>query len=127
MTQLADLTIADGAAANQTFVVSGVNYQTNVATWLKAGASFDASIPMTFSIKIPSAKTTRTRIRVRVSIPIMDPVYTTKKIDELYADISFSIPKTATAAQKADIRAYARNMLSDNVVINAVNSNQGVY
>lgn len=127
MTQLADLVIVDYAAANQTFVVQNVDYATGVATWGLAGASYDASTLATFSLKIPSRASTRTRIKARIVIPIMDPVMTTKKIDECIAEVSFSLPKTATSVQRQNSRAFIRNFLSDNVIVNAVNTSQGVY
>lgn len=127
MTQLIDLSIQDGAAAAQTFVVQNVDYATGVATWGTAAASFDASTIISFSLKPPSKSSTRVRVRARVIIPIMDPVITTKKVDEVIAEITFSMPKTSTATQRLNLRAYARNLLSDNVIINAVNSFQGVY
>lgn len=127
MTQLADLVISDGSATNRTFVVQNVDYQTGVATWGLAGASFDASTIASFSIKPPSKTSSRTRIRCRITIPIMDPVLTTKKVDEVIGDVTFNIPKIANSNTRLDIRAFTRNFLSDNVVINACNSFQGVY
>jgi len=127
MTQLADLIVVDGSAANQTFFVQNVDYTTGVASWATTAASFDAARVISFSLRPPSKTSNRVRIRAKVVIPIMDPVLTTKKIDELVGEISFSIPKTAASLARGDLRAFVRNFLSDNVVINAVNTFQGVY
>lgn len=127
MTQLVDVVLPNYAAAAQTFAVNGVSYQTGVTTWLRPGASFDAAIPLTFSIKLPDSKSTRTRIKAQIKIPIMDPVLTTKKIDELIGEITFSIPKTATLVQRQDLRTYLCNFQLNDVIINAVEQNQGAY
>lgn len=127
MTQFVDVTISDSVPTGRLFAVSNIDYSTTVATWLWAGASFDASTALTFSLKPPSARSTRTKIRARVVIPIMDPVLTTKKIDEVIGEVTFSIPKISTLLQRQNCRAFIGNFLANATMTNAVDFNQGVY
>lgn len=127
MTQFVDLTVTDSASVARIFKVSTIDYSSGVATWLGSGASYDAQPPITFNIKTPSARSNRTRVRARIVIPIMDPVLTTKKVDEVIGEVTFNIPKTATLLQRQDLRVLLRNLLLDNIMINAVETSQGVY
>lgn len=127
MTQFNTVTLSDYAGANVEFTPGNINYQNGVATWLSAGASFDASKVLSHSIKIPDAKSTRTRTRSRITIPIMDPVVTTKKVDELIVDVSFSIPKTSTLDQRRDLRSLMAAFFTTFPFTASIDSNQGVY
>jgi len=128
MTAFSNLAINDSVPTSRIFAVSNIDYASGVATWLYAGASYDASTILSMSVKPPSAKSTRTRIRVRLQVPIMDPVFTTKKIDELIGEVTFSIPKTSTALQRADLKAFLGNFFGGSYPLqNAVISSEGVY
>jgi len=127
MTQFATVGINDSAAANVNFLTSNINYSTGVATWLAAGASFDASRALTFSLALPTSKSTRSRIKVKVMIPIMDVTNALLKKDELLFTGEFVVPKTSTLLQRQDLLAFAKNFLANALVTNAVQSNESVY
>lgn len=127
MTAFATLQLKNDAATEVSFTVEGINYQTNVAAWTNAGVSYDASRRATFSMLAPTARSTRARIRLKVAIPIMDPVLTTKKIDELIANVELVLPKSSTLADRKDLRAFIADFLTDAVVTNAVNNFESVY
>lgn len=128
MSSFTNLSILDSVPTARLFAVSNIDYTTGVAAWTyAAGGSYDASVLLSMSVKPPSAKSSRTRIRARVSIPIMDPVFTTKKIDELIGEVSFSIPKTSTLLQRKDLRAYVGNLFGATILQVAIDSNEGIY
>lgn len=127
MTQFATLQLKNDAATEVPFTVQGINYQTNVAAWVNAGVSYDASKRVTFSMISPTSRSTRARLRLKVAIPIMDPVLTTRKTDELIANVELVLPKSSTLADRKDLRAYIADLLTDAVVTNAVNNFESVY
>lgn len=127
MTQFATLQLKNDAAIEVPFTVEGINYQTNVAAWVNAGVSYDASKRVTFSMISPTSRSTRARLRLKVAIPIMDPVLTTRKADELIANVELVLPKSSTLADRKDLRAYIADLLTDAVVTNAVNNFESVY
>lgn len=127
MTQLATLQLKNQAGTEVNFAVNGVNYSNNVASWAAAGASYDAKSIATFSLVPPSSKSTRARVKLKVSIPIMDAVQTTLKVDELIANVELVLPKVAVLADRQNLRAYIADFLTDAVVVNAVENFEGVY
>lgn len=127
MTQLATLSLKNQAATEVAFTVEGINYSTNVASWVNVGASYDASKRATFSLVPPTARSSRARVRVKVAVPIMDPVLVTKKVDELIVNVEFVLPKSSTLADRQDLRAYMADFLTDPVVVNAIQNFEGVY
>ncbi len=127
MTQLATLQLKNQAATEVTFAVNGVNYSNNVASWATAGSSYDAKTVATFSLVPPTSKATRARVKLKVSIPIMDAVQTTLKVDELIANVELVLPKIAVLADRQNLRAYIADFLTDTVVVNAVENFEGVY
>lgn len=127
MTQFATLQLKNDAATETLFTVEGINYQTNVAAWVNAGSSYDASKRATFSMLSPTARSTRARVRLKVAIPIMDPLLPTKKVDELIANVELVLPKSSALADRKDLRAFIADFLVDPVVVNAVNNFESVY
>lgn len=127
MTAFAALTLPDSAAVSKTFNVGNINYQTNLATWVLSGASYDASTLLSLSFRTPSAQSTRAKTRARLVIPIMDPVVTTRKLDELIIEVSTSIPKTATLTQRQDLRVFMEKFMSNASFYGTIDSFQGVF
>lgn len=127
MSQLATLQLKNQSATEVDFNVNGVNYANNVASWAAAGASYDAKSIATFSLQQPSGKSTRARLKLKVSIPIMDAVQTTTKIDELIASVELVLPKSSVLLDRQNLRAYIADFLTDTVVVNAVEKFEGVY
>lgn len=127
MSQLATLQLKNQAGVEVNFAVNGVNYTNNVASWSAAGASYDAKTIATFSLVPPTTKSTRARLRLKVTVPIMDAVQTTLKVDELIANVELVLPKTSVLADRQNLRAFIADFLTDAVVVAAVENFEGVY
>lgn len=127
MTNFATVTLPNAATVNKDFVVGNINYQTGVATWNNLGASFDGNTVLSLAVKPASAASSRVKVRARLVIPIMDPVLTTKKVDENIMEVTVSVPKTATLSQRQDLRVLLRNFQLNDAFIKAVDNFEGVY
>lgn len=127
MTQFTTVTLPDSATVNKNFTPGNINYGQNLATWYLAGPSFDAASVLSLSFKPASSTVSRSKVRARLTIPIMDPVLTTKKVDEVIMEITASIPKTATLQQRTDARVFMRGFQSNNAWMSAIDSFEGVF
>lgn len=127
MTNFATLNLKDDSGSEVAFTVEGINYQTNVASWVNTGGFYDESPRATFSLVPPTARSTRARMRLKVTIPIMDGVSGTTKVDELIANVELVLPKNSNLIQRRNLRAYIADFLTDSVVVNAVQNFESVY
>lgn len=127
MTQFTTVSLPDAATVSKNFTPGHINYGQNLATWYLAGSSYDANSVLSLSFKPASSSVSRTKVRSRLTIPIMDPVVTTKKIDEIIIEVSASIPKTATLTQRQDARVYLRNFQSNDAWVKAIDNFEGVF
>lgn len=127
MTAFIATNLTNYAGDTVSFSAGTIDYNTSVATWFHQGASYDASEVMSFSLKVPTSKSSRSRIRAKITVPIMDAVNTTKKVDELIIDCNLSFPKTSTLAQRRDALAYFKSYMATTIMTQAVEANSGVY
>lgn len=127
MSAFAVLQLKNHAATEVDFGPAKIDPSTGVVTWLTAGASYDARSLATFSLQLPRVNATRVKIKAKVAIPIMDAVITTKKVDELIANVELSIPKEALLADRRNLRAYITDFLVDTVMVKALEDFENVY
>lgn len=127
MTQFVTLQLKNHAGTEVDYTVQGINYATGVAAWNAAGASYDASRFATFSIQQPTLRSTRARVKLKLTLPIMDPVNPLRKIDELIGSVEFVLPKQSELADRRDLRAALADFLTDAVVVNAIEKFEAVY
>lgn len=127
MTNFATLQLKNDAGTEVDFLVGNINYTNGVATWNATAASYDARRLATFSLALPTARSTRARVKAKVSIPIMDVVNPLLKVDEILCNIEFVIPKQASLADRKDIRAFTEDFISDEVIKNAIEKLESVY
>lgn len=127
MPAFANLSLKNQAAVEQVFAPANIDPSTKISTWLATGASFDAKPRATLSLSLPKSGSTRVKIVGKVSIPVMDPVVTTQKIDELIGTFEISLPKNATLLNRQDLRAMVADFLVDATVIAAVENFEAVY
>lgn len=127
MGSLATLALKDASGSEVNFLVSGINYSNNVASWNADGSSYDARPQATFSLSLPTARSTRARVRAKVSIPIMDVANPLVKRDELICNVEFVLPKSADLADRQDLRSYVADFLTDTVITNAVDKFESVF
>jgi len=127
MTQFAAVALADKDAATVSFAANAINYQTGVANWRVAGTSFDVSPSLTFSMSLPTAKSSRFRVKGKVTNPIPDAVQPSLKVDEIIINFDFSIPKSSTLAQRQNALAYMKSFLASTVIDSASTTLNGVF
>jgi hypothetical protein len=126
MTQFVPIVLTDSGAGSRTFNPLNINYQNGVATWKTNGGSFDNGQSLSFSLSVPTAKSSRCRIKAKVVIPILG-VLDQAKVDELICNIEFVVPKNADTDLRNDLLAFSQQLLEEDVIQNAIGSFQGVY
>jgi len=127
MSQFTTLVLKDTAGTDVNFLNSRIDYASGVATWLGVGSTFDGKTKVTFSMTLPSAKTTRARIKVKVAIPIMDPLDATKKVDEIVFNGEYVLPKNSINTSRQLLQAYVISLFGTSVLDRAVFAFEGVY
>lgn len=127
MSQFTSLTLKDDGGADLVFANSRIDYSTGVATWLGTGQIFDAKRKATFSLTLPSAKTSRARCKIKVAIPLMDSVDGSKKVDETTFNGEFVLPKNCSLAHRKDILAHAESFITSAFVTAAIEMYEGLY
>lgn len=127
MSQFATLSLENQAGTEVPLTVSTIDRTSNVATWTGAGSAFDARIKASFSITLPTARSTRAKVKAKVIIPVMSPVDPTVKVDENIVNIDFSLPKNSVLLDRQNLRAMAADFLTDPVIVAAIENFEGVY
>lgn len=116
MSAFANVTLLNNAAANVVFAPQSLDG--GVATWLTSDSVFDAKKKLTMSVSLPKNGGQVSRVKQKIVIPIMDPVDTTLKVAELYANLEFVIPKQASETQRLDLRKHCSTLV-DNAISTA--------
>lgn len=89
--------------------------QTGMISYIGPGESYDARPVLTLLSTFPKNGSNRLRQRVKMSIPVMDPVDPTKKIDELIFSMEVSLPKNASLETRNDLKAYAADLTQQSI------------
>lgn len=126
MTAFAALTLKNNAGTDVVFNPLTID-QTGVASWATSDARFDAKSIVTVSTKTPSARQPKARIKLKVTVPVMDAIDTTKKIDEIIATCEIAIPKNSDSTLRANARKHIETLLAHAVSTTFVTSFEGVY
>lgn len=103
------------------------NSNVNVANYAAAGSIYDSRQKLSASLQLPSSKSTRAKIKLKLVIPYMSAVDPAIKLDESIINIDFSLPKGAALLDRQNLRAYAADLLTDAMVIAMVENFEGVY
>jgi hypothetical protein len=127
MSAFANITLVNNAAANVVFYPMTIVTSTGVAMYATSDAVFDAKSILTISTKQPAGANTRAKYRAKVTIPVMDAVYTTKKIDEAIVTVDFSLPRDLGSTPRLDARAYIKALIADAVTTAFLTSYEGIY
>lgn len=127
MPAFATINLKNQAATETAFTPADINPSTKVARFLGAGASYDAKPIVTVSTTLPSGSSTKVRIRGKISLPIMDPVDSTRKIDEVIGTFEFSFPRSSALADRQNCRAFLADLAVDPVIVAAVENYESVY
>lgn len=127
MPAFAALVLKNNAATNVTFNPLTIDTTTGVASYATSEAVWDAKSTCTVSSSTPSAKSSRAKQRVRVTVPIMDAVDTTKKIDEVIIDVQCNYSRLSTSGHRNDARAFADSALQHAIATAFATSYEGIY
>lgn len=127
MSAFATLNLKNQAATEVPFAPASIDPSNKVITWLGAGASYDAKPKATLLLNLPKAGASRVRIQGKVSIPVMDAIETTKRIDENLATFDFSLSKNSTLLDRQNLRAHIADFLTDAVIVAMVEQFENVY
>lgn len=126
MSAFATVALTNEAAATVNFTPLNLD-NTGVARWGTANSVYDAKSLLSMKVDLPSGKSTRIKVKQKLTIPVMDAVDATLKIDELICNVEFSLPKSATQTQRLDMRKYAATLLAHAITTAAVDVFEGIY
>ncbi|DAD49955.1 coat protein [ssRNA phage Esthiorhiza.1_13] len=127
MAAITTLSLKNFATTEVDFIPSRIDAQTGIASYNTSASSYDERSNATISITLPKTNSTRVKVKGKVSIPVMDPVITTRRIDEVIATFEFSMPKNSTLGTRRDLRAYVADFLTDTVITKAVENFESPY
>lgn len=128
MPAFAAVTLDDGAGTpvSTTFNPSQIDLN-GVAKYFETNDVFDARRSISSFVRLPSKGSQVARVQLKVVTPVMDDTISTLKVGDVMCNIEFVIPKRASAAQRADILAFAASYLAEDSVVAAVNDLESVY
>lgn len=125
MPAIAALVLKNNAATDVTFAPAG---QTNgITTFMTDDSVFDAKRKVTTSIQLPKPGSSVSRIKFKVTVPIMDTVDASKKNAEIVINIDAVLPKSSSVAQRLDARNFARDLLTHANVTSMFTSLENYY
>lgn len=129
MSQFAAVNLKNQAGTEVTFSPTVVdrNASINVANWAASGTIYDGRHKLSASLQLPTARSSRAKVKLKVVVPFMSTVDPSVKLDESIINIDFSMPKSAALLDRQNLRAYAADLLTDALVIAMVESFEGVY
>lgn len=126
MPAIAAVTLTNAATSNIAFNPQGTN-SAGVTRWADGKAAYDAKHSLTQQLTLPSGKSSVARLKQKLSIPVMDSVWTTKKVAETIVTIEFVFPKLASQTDRLDAKAYAASLLAHANTVAAVTNLENVY
>lgn len=126
MSAFAALSLQNNAAVAQTFNPQSID-AAGVSIWLGTETVLDAKKKVTMSVSLPKNGSTVSRVKQRITVPVMDAVDPTKKVAEAYVDTVFVLPKQASETVRLDLRKYADQLLTNAVTTAAVQNLEAIY
>jgi hypothetical protein len=128
MSAFANVSLMDGVPVAHSFSPSGID-QNGVARLYEATltGSLDSRNAISLGVQLPKNGSQVARVTAKVVIPVMDNVTLLTKVGEIIGTATFVLPKTATAAQRADILAYLSSFLASVPVVAAVQDLESIY
>lgn len=124
MTAFAALVLADRTPTNVTFNPTGID-GLGVAKWMDSNTVFDGKRVATMSTVLPKNGGQVARCKQKVLIPHLDA--TGVKIGESYVTIEYVVSKLASANDRLDLQAFAKNMPANAVTTAFVTSFESIY
>jgi hypothetical protein len=103
------------------------NSSINVANYAAAGTIYDARHKLSASLQLPTSKSTRAKVKLKLVVPFMSALDPAIKLDESIVNVDFSMPKNAALIDRQNLRAYCADLLTDAMVIAMIENFEGVY
>jgi hypothetical protein len=129
MSAITNINLADGQATpvNKVFeVVTAQQGADAPAIWAeRSGGTFASFKNLTMSVR-RAQNSTSTKIVLRIKDPTVDPVTGAVKYNTLVA-LDFTLPDSANLQNRKDILAYAKNVLANAMVVDAVHNMSPAY
>lgn len=126
MSAFAALTLKNNATTDVVF--SPLTIDTNgVAQYGSLNAIYDGKTFVSISSKVPSVRSNKARLKLKITLPLMDAVDTSKKIDEAIASVEIAFPKNMGQSSRRDLRAYIDTLISNAVTTAFVDGFEGIY
>lgn len=126
MSAFAAVTLQNNAAANVVFNPASID-SAGVAKWMTADSVFDAKKLLTMSVTLPKNGSTVTRIKQKVTVPIMDTVDANLKVADAYVTIEAVLPKLASETIRLDLRKYADTLLQNAISTAGYQNLESIY
>lgn len=127
MSAFATLNLKNQAGTEVAFAPAQIDPSTKIARWLASGSSYDAKPSAQIVVDLPKNGSTRIKVKGKVSIPVMDPIDASKRIDENLCAFEFSLSKTSVLLDRQNLRAHIADFLTDAVVVAAIEQFEAVY
>lgn len=131
MSAFASMNLKNNAGTNVAFSPLTINSSTGVASWATGDAVYDNKTVLTVSSQLPSAKSSKGRMKVKLAVPYLvlnsDGVTYTKKDEEILT-IDIAIPKNMALLDRQNAQAFLKSVLTDvTLVTNFMTSFEGIY
>lgn len=126
MSAFAALALTNNAAATVTFNPQSID-SSGVAKWLTSESIFDSKMVATMSVAVPKNGSSVSRIKMKISIPVMDTIDVNKKVADCYGTMEFVLPKLATSTTRLDLRKFCDTMLTNAIATAAFTSIEAIY
>lgn len=137
MPAFSPLTINDGQATPIAHTFAQKTLIGTEATFVDRVSGITVAYPQITVNSMPPTKTSKlTKIRMKIAMPVMEVVTASTyngitpaptKAYDLTFDCMFFLPERCTLAQRKDILAYARNLLSNAFTATLVENQETIY
>ncbi|DAD51380.1 coat protein [ssRNA phage Zoerhiza.1_16] len=131
MTAFASQNLKNAAGSNVAFAPQTINPSNGVASWATSAETvYDLKSFLSISSSVPSAKSSKARLRVKISVPmtLSDAGGTYYKADEAIATLDIAIPKNMDLTYRQNLQAFMKSVLTDaSFVTNFMSAFEGIY
>lgn len=126
MPAIAALSLVNQAAATVIFTPATID-SAGVAKYFAPATVLDAQPGVSISLRRPKNGSNVVRAQMKITVPKMDTVDTTKKIAENYVNIEFVFSKTSSTTERLDVNAYAKALLAHATVVSMLTNVETIY
>lgn len=137
MAAIATLILPDGLSTPVNHNFDPVNIVADLARWSDRSGGIALGFPtVTQLLKVPNKDSRNYRLQAKVVLPVLEvtsPSTSTgiqpapTKAYDLIANVEIVLPERSTLAQRKDLHAFVKALLSHAVVKNAIENFEAVY